>query len=162
MVSENMCGPIIEVAVMDAKEEDLGVGLASSVGPTKEAHFLHPAIPVHVSQRRVVDYPVTGEVPVKILGVIFRLVKNHRWHEALVISYGEDQSSTPEGGSLSCLGFPNAFPCEELVCTDNSDTSSIWIEANLITIPNLGWTRLDFFEFIGYCFRVKIHCWLLN
>ena len=85
----------------------------------------------------------------KILGVIFCLVNNHRWHEALAISSGEDQSSTPEGGSLSCLGFPNAFPCEELVGTDNSELLSIGIKYDLITIPNLGWTRLDFFEVFG-------------
>ena len=51
----------------------------------------------------------------KILGVIFSLVNNNRWHESLDISSDEDQSSTPEGGSLSCLGFPNALPSEELV-----------------------------------------------
>ena len=50
----------------------------------------------------------------KFLGVICSLVHKHRWHEALAISSGEDQSSTPEGGSLSCLGFPNALACEEL------------------------------------------------
>ena len=87
--------------------------------------------------------------------------ENHRWHESLAISSGEDQSITPEGGSLSYLGFPNTFPREELVCTDDSEPWSIWIKANLITIPNLGWTRLDFFEVFGYCFLVKIHCWLL-
>ena len=54
-----------------------------------------------------------------ILGVNFSLVQNHRWHEALAVSSGEDQSSTPEGGSLSCLGFPNALAREELVGTDD-------------------------------------------
>ena len=53
--SEKMCVPIIEVAVMDAKEEDLGVYLASSTGPTEETHCIHPSIPVHISRRRVVD-----------------------------------------------------------------------------------------------------------
>ena len=62
-----MCGPIIEVAVMAVKEENLGVDHASSTGPTEQTHCLHPAIRVHISRRRVVDYPVTGEVPVKIL-----------------------------------------------------------------------------------------------
>ena len=33
--------------------------------------------------------PVTGEVPVKILGVIFYLVNKNRWHEALDISSAE-------------------------------------------------------------------------
>ena len=75
---EKMCGPIIEVAVMAFKEEDLGVDLAISTGPTEENNCLHPDIPVRISRRRVVDYPVTGEVPVKILGVIFCLVNNHR------------------------------------------------------------------------------------
>ena len=36
--SQNMCGPIIEVAVMAVKEEDLGVHLARSTGPTEETH----------------------------------------------------------------------------------------------------------------------------
>ena len=52
--SENICGPIIKVAVMAFKEEDLGVDLASSAGPTKETHCLHPSIPVHISWRRTV------------------------------------------------------------------------------------------------------------
>ena len=121
MVSENICGPIIEVDVVAVKEEDLGVDLARSTGPTEETHCIHPAIPVHITRRSVVEYPVTGEVPVKILGVIFCLMNNHRWHEALATSSGEYQISTPEGGSLSCLGFTNAFPREELVCTDNSE-----------------------------------------
>ena len=53
----------------------------------------------------------------KILGVIFCLVKNSRWHEALAISSGEDHSSTPEEGYLYCLVFTNALPHEELVGT---------------------------------------------
>ena len=81
-----MCGSIIEVDVMAAKEEDPWIEIASSTGPTEETHCLHPAIPVHITRRRVVDYPVTREVPVNILGVIFCLVRNHRWHEALAIS----------------------------------------------------------------------------
>ena len=50
-----MCGPIIEVAVMAAKEEVMGVDLASSTGPTEDTHCLHPDIPAHISRRRVVD-----------------------------------------------------------------------------------------------------------
>ena len=50
-----MCGPIIEVAVMAVKEEDLGVDLAISTGPTKETHFRHLAIPVYISRWRIVD-----------------------------------------------------------------------------------------------------------
>ena len=46
---QNMCGPIIEVAVVDVKEEDLGVHLASSTGPTEDTCCLNPAIPVHIS-----------------------------------------------------------------------------------------------------------------
>ena len=97
-----------------------------------------------------------------ILVVICCLVNNHRWYEALVIISGEDQSSTPEGVSLSCLGFPIEFPRKELVGIYHSKPWSIWIEANLITIPNLGRTRLDLFEVFGYCFRVKRHyfCWI--
>ena len=34
----NICGPIIEVAVMAIKEEDLGVHLARSTVPTEETH----------------------------------------------------------------------------------------------------------------------------
>ena len=52
--SKNMCGPIIEVAVMAIKEEDLGVHLARSTGARKETHCLHPAIPIHISRRRTV------------------------------------------------------------------------------------------------------------
>ena len=44
-----MCGPIIEVDLMAAKEEDLGVHLDISTGPTEETHCLHPAILVHIS-----------------------------------------------------------------------------------------------------------------
>ena len=85
-----------------------------------------------------------------ILGVSFCLVNNHRWHEALAISSGEYQISIPEGGSLSCLGFPNALPREELVGTDKSEPLSIGIKSDLITIKNLGWARLDLFEVFGY------------
>ena len=53
--SEKMCGPITKVAVMAVKEEDLGVDLASSTVPTEETYLLHPATPVLISQRRVVD-----------------------------------------------------------------------------------------------------------
>ena len=53
--SENMCGPIIKVAIMAFKEEDLGVHLASSTGPIEETCCLHPDIPVHISRWRVVD-----------------------------------------------------------------------------------------------------------
>ena len=52
---KKMCGPIIKLAVMASKEEDLGVDLDISTGPTEETHCLHPAIPVHISRRRVVD-----------------------------------------------------------------------------------------------------------
>ena len=45
----NMCGPIIEVAVMAVKEEDLGVHLARSTCAIKENHCLHPSIPIHIS-----------------------------------------------------------------------------------------------------------------
>ena len=47
--SKKMCGPIIEVAVMAVKEEDLWIDLASSKGPTEETNCLHPDIPVHIS-----------------------------------------------------------------------------------------------------------------
>ena len=113
-----MCEPIIEVVVMAVKEEDLGVHLARSTGATEETHCLHPAISIHISRRRTVHYPVTEEVLVKILGVIYSLVNNHRWYEALTISSVEDQSSTSEGGSLSCLRFPNALAREELAGID--------------------------------------------
>ena len=98
----------------------------------------------------------------KILGVIFCLVNNHRWHEALAVSSVAYQTSKPEGGYISCLGFPNTFTREELVGTDNSEPLSIGIKADLVTIPNLGWTRLDFFEVFGYYFQVKRHCRLLH
>ena len=49
VVLQNMCGPIIEVAVMAAKEEDLAVDLASSTGTTEETRCLHPSIHVHIS-----------------------------------------------------------------------------------------------------------------
>ena len=47
--SQNMCGPIIGVAYMFVKEEDLGVDLASYTGPTEETNCLHTATPVHIS-----------------------------------------------------------------------------------------------------------------
>ena len=49
VVSDKMCGPIIKVAVMDLKEEDLWIELASSTGTTDETHCLHPSIPIHIS-----------------------------------------------------------------------------------------------------------------
>ena len=52
--SEKMCGPIIEVAVMAVKEEDLGVDLSRSKGPNEKTRCLHPATPVHISRRRTV------------------------------------------------------------------------------------------------------------
>ena len=115
-----MCGPIIEVDVVDFKEENLWIKLANSTCPTEENHFLHPAILVHISRRRVVDYPVTWEVPVMILSVILCLVNDHKWNKELSIISGEDQSITPEVGYLSCLRFTNIFPREELVGTDHS------------------------------------------
>ena len=51
---QNMCGPIIEVAVMSVKEEDLGVNLARSIGLTEETHCLYPSIPVNISRRSTV------------------------------------------------------------------------------------------------------------
>ena len=56
-----------------------------------------------------------------ILGVTLCLVNNHRLHEALAISSGENKRITPEGGDISCLVFPNVFPCEELVDTYHSE-----------------------------------------
>ena len=53
--SENMCGPIISLDIMAVKEEDLGVYLARYTGARKETRCLHPAIPVHISRRSVVD-----------------------------------------------------------------------------------------------------------
>ena len=47
--SYKMCGRFTKVTVMDVKEEDLGVHIASSTGPTEETRCLHPAIPVHIS-----------------------------------------------------------------------------------------------------------------
>ena len=52
---EKMCGPIVKVAVMDVKGEDLEFHLARSTGPTEETHCLHPSIPVHISRRRTVN-----------------------------------------------------------------------------------------------------------
>ena len=50
----NICDPIIKLAVMAVKEEDLGFHLAISTGPTEETHCLHSAIPVDISLRRTV------------------------------------------------------------------------------------------------------------
>ena len=52
--SQNMCGPIIEVAVMDVNEEDLGVHLSRSTSARKETHCLYPDIPIHISRWRTV------------------------------------------------------------------------------------------------------------
>ena len=49
VILEKMCGPIIKVAVMAVKEEDLWIRLSSSTGPTEYNHCLHPDIPVHIS-----------------------------------------------------------------------------------------------------------------
>ena len=46
--SQNMCGPIIEVAIMAVKEEDLGVHLARSTGAIKETHcFIQPSLSIY-------------------------------------------------------------------------------------------------------------------
>ena len=55
VVSEKMWGLIIKVDFMDVKEEDLLIEYDSSTGPTKDTHFLHTAIPVHIYRRLVVD-----------------------------------------------------------------------------------------------------------
>ena len=55
VVSEKMFVPIVKVAVMAFKEEELGIEIDSSTGTTEDTHFLYPATPVHVSQRHVVD-----------------------------------------------------------------------------------------------------------
>ena len=73
---------------------DMGIAIASSKFPTEETHCLNPSIPVHISRRCFVDQPVTGEVPVNILGIIYCLVNNHRWHEALSTRSGEYRIST--------------------------------------------------------------------
>ena len=53
-----------------------------------------------------------------LLSLDFHFIhNNHRWNESLDIRFGEYQIITPEGGSLSCLGFPNALAREELVGT---------------------------------------------
>ena len=49
VVSEKMCGPIIEVAFIAIKEEDLWVDLAIYTGLTEETHCLHLSIPVQIS-----------------------------------------------------------------------------------------------------------------
>ena len=46
---QNMCGPIIKVAVMAVKEEDLGIYLATSTDPTEETHCFRLSIPVNIS-----------------------------------------------------------------------------------------------------------------
>ena len=53
--SDNMCGLIIRVDVMAVKEEDVCIELSISTGSTEETHCLHPAIPVHIYRRCVVD-----------------------------------------------------------------------------------------------------------
>ena len=53
--SDKMCGPIIEVYVIEVKEEDLWIHLDSSTGPTEENHCLYKPIPVDTSRQRVVD-----------------------------------------------------------------------------------------------------------
>ena len=50
-----MCIPIIEVAVMAVKEEDLEADLDSSTGPTEETRFHHTVIPAHIYRRCVVE-----------------------------------------------------------------------------------------------------------
>ena len=43
-----MCGPIIKVDVMAVKEEDLGVDIDSSTGPTKETHSVtQPSLSIY-------------------------------------------------------------------------------------------------------------------
>ena len=51
---KNICGPIIKVAVIAVKEEDLGVHLARYTDARKETHCLHLDIPIHISRRRTV------------------------------------------------------------------------------------------------------------
>ena len=53
--SENMCGPIVKLAVMYTKEEDLCIDLDSYRVLTEETHCLHPSIPVHLYRWCVVD-----------------------------------------------------------------------------------------------------------
>ena len=55
VVLEKMGVPTTEVAVMAVKEYNLDVYLASSTCPTAETYCLHPAIPLHIARRRVVD-----------------------------------------------------------------------------------------------------------
>ena len=90
-----------------------------------------------------------------ILGLIFCLLGNIRWHEALAVSSGEDHRSTPEGCSLSCLVFPNTFPRKNLYVHTTLSHDTFVSKPILIIIPNLGWTRLNFFEVFGYCFLVR-------
>ena len=73
-----MCDPTIKVAAMNVKEEDLWIELASSTDPTEETNCLHLDIPFHIYRRHAVDYAVNGKVPVKILGLIFYLLNDHR------------------------------------------------------------------------------------
>ena len=84
-----------------------------------------------------------------ILGVIFCLMKNHWWYKALAIGSGKDKRITLEGVSISYLRFTNEFTREVLLSTDHSNLGLTNDEADIITIPNLGWKRLNFFEVFG-------------
>ena len=51
VVLEKMCGPIIKVAVMVVKEEDLGYDIAICICPTEDNHCLHTSI-TSITRRR--------------------------------------------------------------------------------------------------------------
>ena len=79
------------------------------------------------------------------------------WNEALEIISGEDDSYALEGCSISGLGPPHPIASEEFISTDHFSPQSIGIKSDIVTIPNLGWPRLDVSEvFWYYCY----FCWI--
>ena len=94
-------GPVVKMAVLSIIEEDLWIYLVLSTDSLEMHNFLHPTIPVHIPRWCIVDYLVFCNVVVKILCVVLCLARYQRWHKALDISSGEDESFTKEGCYLS-------------------------------------------------------------
>ena len=104
--ADYMNGPVIEIAIMSIIWGEICIDLVCSTYSLEMHHCIHPTIPFHIPIWCILDYLVFRNVVMMILCVVFCLAKYLRWDEALAIISGEYESFSPEGWSISGLGYP--------------------------------------------------------
>ena len=60
----------------------------------------------------MMDYQVHGDVEVKILAELRRVIDHHWWHRELSVRSCEGQYSAPEGCFLSRFLSPHSHSCK--------------------------------------------------